>query len=552
MRCLGWSNLTVTLALLIAISAGQDALAANGDQSPAIFKDITGLGVPQMMGIDEVAATLKDPFAQLVLPDAVLPDTVHEVLAALDAHNDDAQGVPVQEVYLVSESGQILVNTQSQELKRRERAVITRTRGQNAIVMIAPSTRDPLLEVIAWDADKKAFNYYVREGQRTWLWKGDSTHALQAQTHGQGCFTCHINGAPIMKELLVPWTNWQSQAATIKPEAIPDDSPLKHDPLFTPANLTGAEQLERHIQAWVSRTNQGHVERLRQGQMTVRTALRPLVQTTTANLAFSTEPSASNGPRIPIPLSFFVNAQGFARAGVDIDVPEAFGNCNPFCQPAVDRAIYEAALVRFEFALQAPVNFVQRPGDTHFAFAIPAPAFEDMDMMQQLIGQGIVSRRFAACMLAVDFPNPVYSPERQQLLSFIPDATLADVGDVPTAVAQAMAQRAAALPEGDAERVALDAFLSCWKVPEQTWTEVLQSHIDAYLKQVAQHLNTMSGFFDYVKLAEARRLQFTLSPHGKLKESDLLFPVSKALDGIADPQRLRMTSDGSIAIPHAP
>jgi len=172
--------------------------------------------------------------------------------------------------------------------------------------------------------------------------------------------------------------------------------------------------------------------------------------------------------------------------------------------------------------------------------------------VQQLIGQGVISRHFAACMLAVDFPNPVYSSARQQLLSFMPDMTLADTGDVPTTVAQAMAQRAAALPEGDAAGIALDTFLTCWHWPEQTWTAMLQSRIDAYLKQVAQHLNTTAGFFDYVKLAEARRLQFMLSPHGKLKESDLLFPVSKALDGIADPQQLRMTAEGSIAIPHAP
>ena len=119
--------------------------------------------------------------------------------------------------------------------------------------------------MIAWDADKEAFNYYAREGERTWLWKGDSGHALQAPTHGKGCFTCHINGAPIMKELLTPWTNWHSQAATIKPEAIPDDSPLKHEPLFAPENLTKAEQLENHIKAWVERTNRAHVARLLQG-----------------------------------------------------------------------------------------------------------------------------------------------------------------------------------------------------------------------------------------------------------------------------------------------
>ncbi len=521
---------------------------------PVIFKEIDGLTARTPMDAEAINRELHDPVARLVLNDPELPSTVHELLAALDAHNATPDGLPVQEVYLVSESGQIHVNDQSRGLERRARVVITRTRGQDAIVMVAPAIRGGagLLEVMGWDADKKAFNYYERQGERTWFWKGDSTHALKAQSRRQGCFKCHMNGAPIMKELRSPWTNWHTQDAAIQDEAIPEDSPLKNDPLFFTENLTKGEQLENHIKAWVTKTNKGHINRLLNDQMDVRTALRSLFETTTANLVHSPEPSVGHGAIVPIPFSFFVNAQGFDDAArLEISVPEAFGNCDSWCQPAVERSAYQKALVTFEFALKGPVNFERKPGDTHFAFAIPEVAYEDNDMVKQLVRSGIISSRFAACGLAVDFPNPVYSDLRKQLLSFVPKVTLTELGvrDISDTVAQAIAQRAAELPSSHAQRHALEPFLECWNAPGREWKTRLQNRIDAYLNRVAARLNTTAGFFDYVKLSEGRRKQFEMSSHGELKESDLLFPtLLRPFDGVPKPEKLRMTADGTITV----
>lgn len=521
-------------------------------QTSVIFKEIDGLTDRTPMDAEEIDRELRDPLAKLVLTDAVLPSTIHELLAALDAHNDTPDGLPGQEVYLVSESGQILVNDQSRGLRRRERAVITRTRGQDAIVMIAPSTRGGggLLEAIGWDANKQAFNYYERQGKRTWIWKGDSTHAF-TQGRGQGYFKCHMNGAPIMKELRVPWANWHTQDAAIQNEAIPEGSPLKHDPLFYPENLTKAEQLENHIKAWVTKTNAGHLKRLLDNRIDARTALRPLFETTTANLVYSTEPSVGSGAIVPIPLSFFVNAQGFDDAArLEVSVPEVFGNCDPWCQPAVARSAYEAALDTFRFALNGAPNFIRQPGDTHFAFAIPEVAYEDNDRIKQLVRHGVISRRFAACGLAVDFSNPVYSTQRKQLLRCVPTSTLAELGvtDISDTVAQAISQQAAQRPDGHADRDALDQFLECWEAPAAAWKRQLRNRIDAYLNRVAVRLHTTSGFFDYVKLSEGRRKQFERSSHGALKESALLFPtLLKPFDDVPQPAKLRITIDGMIA-----
>ncbi len=556
MKSVQLRRFVVVLVLFAAVLGARLADAADGYRRaapPVIFKEIEGLTTRTPMAAEEIDRELRDPLAKLVLTDARLPSTVHELLAALDAHNEAPDGLPAQEVYLVSESGQILINDQSQGLARRERAVITRTRGQDAIVMIAPSTRGggELLEVMGWDADKKAFNYYERQGTRTWIWKGDSSHAF-TEARGQGCFTCHMNGAPIMKELRVPWTNWHTQNAAIQDEAIPEDSPLKRDPLFSPDNLIKAEQLEHHIKAWVTKTNAGHLERLLDNQLDVRTALRPLFETTTANLVYSTEPSHGGGATVPIPLAFFINAQGFdSTARLEVEVPEAFGHCDPWCQPAVGRSAYEEALTTFEFALKGPDNFVRKPGDTHFAFAIPEVAYEDNDRVKQLVRNGVITSHFAACGLAVDFPNPVYSKQRQQLLDFVPEATLAELGvqDISDTVAQAMARKAAELPECHAARDALAQFLECWNAPTATWKRQLRRRFDTYLNHVATRLKTTTGFFDYVKLSEGRRKQFENSSHGALKESALLFPtLLKPFDGIPRPEALRMTADGMIAV----
>jgi hydroxyacylglutathione hydrolase len=519
--------------------------------SPVIFKEIEGLGDRQVMGADEVHERLEDPFAQLVLSDPELPSGVPDVLRALDRHNTEPEGLPTQEVYLVSESGQILV-AEDQDLQRGERAVITRTRGQDAIVMITPSTREPILEVIAWDADRNVFNYYAREGIRTWVWKGSSPDALKDPSRGQGCFKCHMNGAPIMKELLVPWTNWHSQSAPIQNESIPTDSPLKNDPLFMPQNLTDASQLEKHIQAWIAKTNSGHINRLQQGQVDVRTILRPLFETTTANLAFSTNPSASSSPNVLIPLSFFLNSRAFGdAAGVDVTVPQEFGQCSPTpfsCKPAVDRTFYQESLVKFDFALKSK-GFERKPGDTHFAFAVPEPAFEDIDMIKQLVRNRLISSRFAACALAVDFPNPVYSPVRRQLLQFVPATPLADLGgrDIDNTVADVISSRASELPADHPDRRAIDPFLECWTLPEMTWRTTLSNRFEKYLRKVAAQLKTKEGFFKYVELSEARRMQFINSSHGALKESALLFPVSNALNNVsASPEKISMTADGTV------
>ena len=70
-------------------------------------------------------------------------------------------------------------------------------------------------------------------------------------------------------------------------------------------------------------------------------------------------------------------------------------------------------LARYDFRLQAGA-FSQK-GDTFFAFFVPAAAREDVVLLQQLIARGIITKRLAACLMMVDFANPVYSDHRRRL-----------------------------------------------------------------------------------------------------------------------------------------
>ncbi len=75
---------------------------------------------------------------------------------------------------------------------------------------------------------------------------------------------------------------------------------------------------------------------------------------------------------------------------------------------------YRQSLVRFDVHRTDGAFRVE--GDSHFAFLVPEPAFEDRDLLDLLVQEGILSQRFAACLLMVDFSNAIFSPRRAALL----------------------------------------------------------------------------------------------------------------------------------------
>lgn len=455
------------------------------------------------------AAQLHDPMAAL-LHAGTFPLTVAELLAALD----EGGQVPEQESFLVSEAGQIPPE-KAPDLTRDIRFAITRGRGSDADLAVSTSAvgdpRQVFLRVVAWDGDAGVFNYYMRVAE-TWAWVGNSQHALEEPTRGNGCFDSHVNGSLVMKELKQPWLNWQSQNATI---LVADGDPLRDDPLYR--SLSGAQSLEQLVRAGIRRWTAARFQHAVDGTGTMAHAdrlLRHLCTTTTVNLASTLTESAvavaqpaATDP-LPLPLGFWLNND------VLLDVLEIPADFTP---SAVDAQRYADNLTRHGFALVE--GGFRQPGDSFFAFVVPEASAEDNEVIGQLVSGGILSPHFAASLLMVDFPNPVFSPRRAALLEHMPETAQVDpTGGLSRQLAERIRQAAQGRP-GSPEA----EFVANWDLAETAWRDTFAARINAYMAAVARNVATDDGFDRYVRLAESRRREFRAM---RLNEFALTLPVT--------------------------
>src|SRR4029077_18661452 len=103
----------------------------------------------------------------------------------------------------------------------------------------------------------------------TWKFRGssDGADALGDSQRDSTCFRCHINGAPVMKELLFPWNNWHSvasRAGYLMPSGSPNPWPvaasshLARNPGQS-GGLAQAEELETLILSPIRRFNDARI-----------------------------------------------------------------------------------------------------------------------------------------------------------------------------------------------------------------------------------------------------------------------------------------------------
>jgi hypothetical protein len=527
----------------LALTAEHQAgLASAGG---GIFRFIMGLdAAPQNMSDADAAATLNDPFAVLLLRRGTFPQTLADLLAALDAVNNEPAGVPTQRNFLVGEGSQIAWTPATANLDRHLRWAIARSSptapgGEVDLLISTGAQGDPariFLQVLAWDSVQRVFNYYMRQGT-VWIWAGNSTHALVPGARGQGSFDSHVNGGMVMKELKKPWNNWNSQNAGIAVDVLAPNDPLRQSALF--ANLSGAEQLETSvIRPGVGRWNQARVETASGANGSIAHVtwfLRQLMTTTTVNLVSSTLPSrlledtSGAAPSdLDLPLTFFLNAD--VLFNVLALTPTGVG------PPRAPTTSYVESLTKFSFALQD--GAFRQPGDTFFAFLVPEPAAEDADLIQRMLAAGWFSRKFVASILMLDFPNPIFSTRRAQLLQYVTDTLTIDTahGDIGTQIAATIVAAAPSTPPASPERL----FAANWQVADAAWQATFTERIGAYLRQVNQRLSTAEGFNNYVRLAESRRREFAASP---LREFGLLLPTTNIP---AKAPLLELAEDGTV------
>jgi hypothetical protein len=446
------------------------------------------------MSAEEVARELNDPFALLLLRKGTLPTTVHELLGAIDAATSPGDNLRNQMTFLIGEGSQIPWSPATASLDRGLRLAVTRGAGVfDVLVSTDGGLTNAFLQVIGWDDQAGVFNYYEHRGG-AWAWAGNSTHAFDPRSRGQGPFDSHINGSMVMKELKFPWNHWQSVAANIPAEVFAPDDPARNDPLIT--GRVGAEKLQEQIvQPGVRRwTDSRFSKEVTADGKLARTApiLEQLFTTTSVNLTSTAQESGTvtKTTTITLPESFFLDTDALTGA-LALPGPPAL---------TVSGETYLAALASFEVALVD--GAFRQPDDTHFAFLVPERAFEDLDVVRKCLETKLLSDRFIGCALMVDFANPIFSARRAGLLAHVPAVFEGPAGGLSEAIATAIVNAAAATPPTSAE----NEFAALWGLGDG-WKPEAEKRLAAYYAALTKLLGSPGGFDQVFKLAESRRQQ---------------------------------------------
>ena len=326
--------------------------------------------------------------------------------------------------------------------------------------------RQRFIEAWGWDAFRGRSNYYRLDGDglpaglELWKFRGSSDGAdLLSPGDREGtCLQCHVNGAPVMKELSFPWNNWHSDRFPI-PYLRSGGAgawPVASHPRLQGGRLGPAEALEvqfiapaidqfntRRLNASLARREaDGNIDVDADGFARVvegRRLLRPLFETTEINLGSARQPSnlfpfPEAGPEpaeeVVIPATFLLNAHllggngpvrlaglglAEARGFTDAEVPGAGGG--PAVRPFVLSPAEYAGLVA-----ETGQRLGQRPGDAGFAWFTPEPSHIDNSMVDRLLRRGVITPELVAAVAAVDLETPVFSAVRAALLDFVPES----------------------------------------------------------------------------------------------------------------------------------
>lgn len=319
---------------------------------------------------------------------------------------------------------------------------------------VAWSDEPSFIEVWGWDNKRGRYNYYrldtsgTEDSRMSWKFRGSSVDAdlLMVEQRRHTCMECHINGAPVMKELFRPWNNWHGEE--FKASYLIDDPgntgvwPMASDARFK-ERLDLAERLEvdlimpairrfntRRINQTIKRRPNSETRVVNSnGTNTVlqgRRLLKPLFQTTEFNIAssvdksgvhpFATASTFNPNTNLRLPNSFFLNVDLIAGGGSPGFNGLKIAEARAFAAITIKRGENRELLEELQVKLNGVV-----PGDTNFAWLVPEPSMIDNDIADQLLKQGIVTAHFLAAVLAVDLETPVVSENRASLLQFVPE-----------------------------------------------------------------------------------------------------------------------------------
>lgn len=435
---------------LIALFFASGPIALSSAQNGILFKQISRSDPVTVLSESE-KSQLGDPFFNLVLKDNPGERSLSAIQDMIQPTKSD------RFIFVVAER----IAANNNRSARTVLSYLIENNGEktDADVMLSTSLNSEgfednqsFLEAWGWDNHRGVYNYYRLDtnttGTPTWKFKGSSggVDQLSPNQRKGTCFECHTNGAPLMKELLLPWNNWFSfkfKPGYLDPDFItPQSWPVLRDPDFRNA-LKGAEILETQIISAISRFNRQRLNDVLKRDDTTgnraldkngrgrvieaRRILKPLFEPTEANFISSDDNSGTH-PFLPsnqfvrenpidLPPSFFVNSDLISGGGIagltGLQLPSArdFKNVKGPTQ-SENRALLEEFGIRFANQL---------PGDTLFGWLVPERSFIDNHLVDLMIDENVLSRHFVAAALRVDFTHPVFSKARIGLQKFLPE-----------------------------------------------------------------------------------------------------------------------------------
>jgi hypothetical protein len=271
-----------------------------------------------------------------------------------------------------------------------------------------PNQGSLMIELIAWDHRKKLFNFYELIGAGNaskWFYRGDSSDILKdnAQLYlplGKPrfgdrlpCSGCHTSGGPIMKEIEIPHNDWWTQA---RPLSFAPNVPSK-DLAELASKLGDAHEFSFAVKAGIQKLERSSTYQKLKSSLPTAAQLRPLFCEVEINLESDKAPLASGRSAINVPSAAFVN---------------------PFLAEAplqMSKGNYESLVS------MAGMKFPEiNRADADHAWLAPVKGHADLIAIQSLINNRVITKEFAADVLAVDFKNSLFSKERCQLLSLLP------------------------------------------------------------------------------------------------------------------------------------
>ena len=398
-------------------------------------------GAMVAMESDEVQA-LNDPFGQRVFREHASETSLEKIIQLLKGDQQTTHSIFVVHEWIRQSDPDRAVGS------RRCVLSFDSTSLANSVMMsfgfradLFPATLNSsngVVEIWGWDKTANQFHYYElakdENGQDQWVLSGSSPKPddpFPFNTQNK-CMECHLNGVPLMKELNLPWNNWE--ATTSKNSYLDKNSPdawasLKNQPLYRPGDAENLEgRVSGAIRRYVRKTITANTQSVAGGKKTsnLHRLLRHLFVTTEFNLTSSDTGSGLTpfdsgqlvaNAKVNVPSSFFLN-EDIIAGQLGLTKAATFARDASFPMEIYKTLVEDRGLQMKAQRGDPAGSFQFHQGfDCGFPWFVPEASLIDNYTVERLLRAGIVTPEFVAAVQLVDLRNPVLSHKRHEIFA---------------------------------------------------------------------------------------------------------------------------------------